>query len=300
MNGRIAFVSVALTVAANPGVMPSALRAETVDPTPYKWTKEFAGQALDLTGYKLSFSDDFNQPSVTVENGKGPWFAPVKPPYGAATFDRPGPDNATYTIGNGVLTIRASRDADGKWHGGSVQTITDAGKGFAQQYGYFEARMKFPNMPGAWPAFWLKSRQEQIDMAMIRPEIDVIEWYGGNPEGHHRSVHLRPSRDPKFHTPDRLAKHWLLSNYSRHTMVDAWHTYGALLTPSYVTIYLDRMEVARFPALDEFKLHFYPIVSLTLYEKDMAMAVSPFALEVDYVYVYQSVQPNPPSDFKPQ
>src|SRR5262245_25696597 len=78
--------------------------AETSDPTPFKWTEQFAGQPLDLTGYELTFSDDFNSQSVTGEYGKGPWLAPVHDSYGVAVFDKPGADNSTYTIANGLLT----------------------------------------------------------------------------------------------------------------------------------------------------------------------------------------------------
>lgn len=301
VNGMIektCLVYITLSAATISGYVPSTLHAETTDPTPYKWTKEFAGEPLDLAGYNVTFSDDFDVPSVTDERGRGPWFAPVKDPYGAALFDRPGGGNTTYTTSNGVLTIRASRTPDGRWHGGNMQTVNSLGKGFAQQYGYFEARMKFPDKLGAWPAFWLKTAQEQVDMAMIRPEIDVIEWYGGDRTGHHRTVHLRPARSAEFRTPGRLSAHWSSGNYSRHSMVGEWHTYGALITPTLLKVYLDRKEVARFPTLDEFKLAFYPIVSLTLYQEDVAKAVPPIDLEVDYVRIYSSRLPNPPTDFR--
>ncbi len=40
-------------------------------------------------------------------------------------------------------------------------------------------------------------------------------------------------------------------------------------------VYVDRKEVSRFKTFDEYKLPLYPLVSLTLYEKDVAKAVSP-------------------------
>jgi beta-glucanase (GH16 family) len=290
--GLVAWV---LSPASHAGTLEVA--GETSDPTPYKWTEEFAGQPLALKDeYRLVFEDQFNAPSVTDERGKGPWFAPVHSPYGAATFDAPSTSNSTYTIRGGLLTLRASKSADGKWHAGSAQTVKGTGEGFAQAYGYFEARMKFPVIPGAWCAFWLKSAAEQWDLRMIRPEIDVIEWYGGDPTGHHRTVHLRRSRSPEFHTPGRLPANWYLSNFSRHAdLGGAWHVHGVLITPKLVRIYLDGKEVARFPTLPEHTLAFYPIVSLTLYDKDVQKAVPPIDMQVDYVRVYAPKEPRAPS-----
>ena len=210
-------------------VPSSALRAETANPSAHTWTKEFAGQALDLTGYDLSFSDEFNADTITGNSGSGPWFAPGRASYGLATFDSP--NGSTYTIDDGVMKIRATRAADGKWHAGSAQTVDPSGKGFAQRYGYFEARMKVPAMPGAWCAFWLKSQAEHWDRSIVRTEIDVVEWYGGDPTGHHRAVHLWPP-SKEFRTADRLSEHWYLGNFSRHKeLAGNWHTYGALITP---------------------------------------------------------------------
>jgi beta-glucanase (GH16 family) len=263
------------------------LAAETADPGAYAWTEEFAGQPLDLTGYALTFSDDFDEQSVTDESSKGPWLAPVHSDVGASTWDAPKPGGETYAISDGVLKIRASRDGKGKWHAGNIQTVDRHGRGFAQLYGYFEARMKFPAMPGAWCAFWLKSQAEHWNRTMIRTEIDVVEWYGGDPTGHHRTIHLRPARLKQFRTPGRLTEHWWLSNFSRHDgLAGEWHTYGALITPEQVQVYVDGKEVGRFPTLDEFRTPLYPLVSLTLYEKDVERAVPPFEMEVDYVRVY--------------
>lgn len=263
------------------------LVAETANPSAHAWSEEFAGQPLDLTGYTIAFSDDFDEQSVTGESGKGPWLAPVHSDVGASTWDAPKPAGETYIISDGVLSIRASQGKNGKWHAGNIQTVDRQGRGFAQLYGYFEASMKFPAMPGAWCAFWLKSQAEHWDGTMIRTEVDVVEWYGGDPTGHHRTVHLWPARLKQFRTPGRLTEHWWLSNFSRHDgLAGKWHTYGALITPEQVQIYVDRKEVGRFPTLEEFRTPLYPLVSLTLYEKDVEKAVSPFEMGVDYVRIY--------------
>ena len=258
---------------------------ETDNPDDHAWTEAYAGTPLQLEGYSLTFADEFDADSITADGGEGPWLAPVHDDFGEAVLDPP--NGRTYSIDDGVLTIRATRSRDGVWHGGNIQTVDRLGRGFAQQYGYFEARMKFPDMPGAWCAFWLKSQAEHWDRTMIRTEIDVVEWYGGDPTGHHRTVHLRPPRSKQFITPGRLAEHWWLSNFSRHEgLAGEWHTYGVAVTPDLVTVYVDRREVARFPTLDEFRTPLYPLLSLTLYQEDLDKAVPPIDMQVDYVRIY--------------
>lgn len=270
--------------------------ADTTDPQADSWTEQYAGTALDLTGYDLAFNDDFNLDSITASAGAGPWYAPVHASYGSI-FDTPSPSNQTYSVSNGVLVIRASKKSDG-WHGGNVETVNLAGKGFAQAFGYFEARMKFPNMAGAYPAFWLKSQEEHTNVTIVRPEIDVVEWYGGDAKGLHSSVHLWPPA-AQYIKPGGLAKHWYKSNYSSEAgLAGEWHTYGAMITPQFVIIYLDGKEVCRFPTLDEYKLALYPLITLTLYAQDESKAVPPFDLQVDYVRIYSPKIPEAPASIE--
>ena len=279
---------------------PSAAQiVETADPTQFSWSEDHRREPLTLDGFELTFSDEFDALRVTDESGPGPWFAPVHSDVGASKWDKPSSQSGVYTVANGELRIRATRAPDGVWHAGSIQTADKSGKGFAQQYGYFEARMRFPEKPGAWCAFWLKSQAEHWTPSMIRPEIDVVEWYGGDPKGHHQSVHLWPA-GRQYTTPGRLAKHWGLSNYTGMAELTDhdWHTHGALINEQWVIMYVDRKEVARFPTLEEFKTPLYPLVSLTLYEQDLSKAVPPIDMLVDYVRIYAlPAAPKPPADF---
>jgi beta-glucanase (GH16 family) len=264
-----------------------AADADAVDLATLEWSEDFAGERLSLDGYEMTFADDFDAPSVSDDFGAGPWRAPVHTDFGEATFDRPEHSNRTYTVHDGVLTLQATQDANGRWHGGNIQTVDPHGTGFAQRFGYFEARLRFPPGPGTWIGFWLKSQTEHWNRTISRPEIDVVEWYGGDPTGHHRTVHLWPAERAQFRTAGKLSEHWWLSNFSRHEgLAGEWHTYGALITPERVTIYVDGAEVGSFPALDEFKLPLYPLLSLTMHETDVAQAVGPIRLDVDYVRVY--------------
>jgi beta-glucanase (GH16 family) len=279
-------------------VFGSAGYADTANPYVYSWDMEHEGASLDLSGYVLTFSDEFDASDITDEAGAGKWMAPVHSDVGASTWDKPSAQNGTYTVKDGVLTIRATRASDGKWHSGNIQTMDSHGKGFAQKYGYFEVRAKFPVVPGAWCAFWLKSQTEHLDNSIVRPEIDVFEWYGGDPKGHHETVHLWPPPQ-QFIKAGMVPKHWYKSNYTGlPQLASGWHTHGVLITPDSVVMYVDRKEVARFPTLDEYKLPLYPLVSLTLYDKDLAKATSPIDFQVDYVHIYALRVPGPPADVR--
>src|SRR5688572_7510740 len=103
-------VSVSVALCMTVGLSISDVLAETANPEAYTWTEEFAGQPLDIDDYELTFTDDFDAETITGGSGKGPWWAPVHADFGIATLDPP--NGTTYTINNGVLTIRATRAAD--------------------------------------------------------------------------------------------------------------------------------------------------------------------------------------------
>lgn len=299
MSRNIAIAFVPACTLACASFEAEVAQAETSNPNDYQWSEEHRGEPLDLTGFRLTFADEFDSFQISGPTGNALWKAPVHSDVGSSLWDIPSPQSDIYTVKDGILRIRARKTPDGRWHAGNIQTVDAAGNGFSQQYGYFEARIQFPAMPGAWCAFWLKSQPEHIDKSLVRPEIDVVEWYGGDPKGHHQTVHLWPP-DGKYITPGRLAKHWYRSNYTGMPEIGTgWHTHGVLITPQWVIMYVDRKEVSRFKTFDEYKLPLYPLVSLTLYEKDVAKAVSPFDMQVDYVRIYDRKIPNPPEMKKP-
>ena len=120
---------------------------------PGDWTEQYVGSPLDLTGYQLTFADEFNTLDVTSNRGTGPWYAPVNPGYGSAKFIGPEASNSPFSVANGKLTISMTQQPDGTWQSGTMQTANSAGQGFAQTYGYFEMRAAFHGGAGAWPAF---------------------------------------------------------------------------------------------------------------------------------------------------
>ena len=245
-----------------------------------KWDDSASGEELDLKDHQLLFEEDFDKKEL-----RGPKvFAPVHAPFGAGSFDQP--TGEAYDIVDGTLVLKAYKQ-NGKWRSGSVQTADMAqslgrapfagDKGFACDTCYFETRLKFPKgiVRGLWSGFWLLSPEGPNGHV----EIDAIEWYGGDPKGHHQSVHIWP-KDRKLHA--------FRSNYTgMATITDGeWHTYGAQVRDSIVHIYTDRKEVSRVALPDEFDTSYYALVTLAVQQKEAQIATEPFSMEVDYIRAY--------------
>jgi hypothetical protein len=213
---------------------------------------------------------------------------------GLTTFD--GPGGEAYRISDGVLSISAYQGADGKNHGGNIQS-TSANQAYQGhqivpgQLGltctgcYWEARIRFPRAQGTWGAFWLLTPDNPVNRGHL--EVDGIEYYGlVDKRGHHHGVHRWRNGNSSGDLGD-------------YTGMDAiadfeWHTYGIDLRgaatldgkPALV-IYFDGREVGRLAAdADYFSSPFYYLLTLTLNPKDKQWTV-PQAMEVDFVRVFR-------------
>jgi len=245
-----------------------------------KWDGSTEGTAIDLNGHQVLFNEDFDTKAL-----EGPKvFAPVHAPFGAGTFDAPAGE--AYDVSEGTLILKAYKQ-DNAWRSGSVQTADlaqssgrtefDGTRGFACADCYFETRLKFPKgvVHGLWAGFWLLSPEA----ANGHTEIDVLEWYGGDPKGHHKSVHVWP-KDRHLHA--------FKSDYTgMSAIIDGnWHTYGAQIRDGTVYIYTDRKEVAKVAVSEEFKTSYYALVTLAVLPKEAKVAEAPFSIAVDYIRAY--------------
>ncbi len=259
-------------------------------PTALGWTEPASPTPLDLTGYHATFGDEFDRLNITADGGKGPWYAPVHSSFGEAQFEPPGPagpfkivHGGPLGIGGSALAISANRDKGG-WRSGLIQTLDSHGRGFAQQYGYFEMRAKLPKGQATWPAFWLLTQNGLTDPTVTRGEIDVLEQYGSSPEKIHSSVHLWPAA---ARNAGGLPGHWYKSEkIPVGDMSSAFHRYGVMLTPQWVITYYDGLETSRFPMLAQYRTPVYMLVDLTMHPKGLAQATNPSVMLVDYVKAY--------------
>ena len=254
------------------------------------WDGSHKGEALALTGYTKTFEDNFESLSTITDGvtGTGPWYAPARPDTSLAHFLSPLQSPATFSIDPpGVLAITMQK-VDTSWYSGHIQTVNNVGDGFAQRFGYFEARMAFEKAV-SWPAFWLYTPKAYEGPGQARAEIDVIEAYGDNDyAGYHMTVHRR-TRDSQIHRSNYsgLSSTQNMAIWGWNDMFDGqFHRYGCMVTPDWITIYLDGKELSRFPTFPEAKLPLYMRVTLAMQNEFVASATSPTRLWVDYVRAY--------------
>ena len=239
---------------------------------------------LDLRGYRLSFEDRFERPDIVADGRRGRWFAPVHAPYGRAKFLAPGPDGP-FAPGPRGLSIQATKWSDGGWRSGTMQTVDSRGRGFFQEYGYFEMRAKLPTGAATWPSFWLLTEDGYKRPSRTRGEIDVLEAYGSDVDRMHSSVHLWPSR--RADGGLTLARHWYAS--ARITVRGAqtgFHDYGVKVDPQTTTFYFDHHAVLTRPTLPEHRTAFYMVISLAMNPKGLDQTDSPQVLQVQRVRAY--------------
>jgi hypothetical protein len=274
---QLAFLSIAiaLLLAAlllrTDGLLPRALQAGS------NWWSNpaaFAAQAdsnaligshLQIPpGYHLTFEDDFNELSISDTDGNpARWYSQTiqcclfdtsKPstPTHMATLHAPGEQRPfTLVPGEGLsIELRKSHD---QWYSGVLATVDHQGRGFAQQYGYFEMKAQFPDAPGTWPAFWLLN-QAALTGGRSPVEIDVVESYMQFPSYINTTLHdwAPPART--------IAEHQArVSDLSQ-----GFHSFAMLWTHDVIEFACDGIIYYTTPTTESMRQPFYPIIDLGL------------------------------------
>lgn len=236
------------------------------------------GQELDLSGFRVSFSDEFDSLSVSPWGPRTRWIAhtPWNGDFGDARFADPRP-GFPFTTENGVLRIEARKDAEGTWESGLLAANDLKGNGFAQMFGYFEARAKLPSGPGVWPAFWLMGTERQ----RYATEIDVMEFYGHEPNAFQSYYHVWSMNNvyPARHVPHPQRVDFDLTQ--------DWHRFGVMIDRRTTTFYLDGRSYWSFETPPEFVQPMFPLVNLALGSGfPIADTPNPSHFLVDYVRIY--------------
>jgi hypothetical protein len=260
------------------------------DWAPAEWDGSHKGQPLDLTGYKKTFADDFDSVATITDGvtGTGPWYAPARPDTSLAHFLSPSQTPVTFSMDTpGVLTITMQKIGS-SWYSGHIQTVDNVGEGFAQRYGYFEAKMAFDKAV-SWPAFWLYTPKPDEGPDQARAEIDVIEAYGDNDyDGYHMAVHRRSSAgNVSKGNYSGLSSVQNMGIWGWNDMFDSqFHRYGCLVTRNWIIVYLDRKELSRFPTFPEARRPLFMRVTLAMQNAFVDRATNPTHIRLDYVRAY--------------
>jgi beta-glucanase (GH16 family) len=190
-------------------------------------------------------------------------------------------------VADGVLQIRAQEktvftlDAEGKGKtydytsgmisSGRETSDTTAPIGFSFQYGYIEIRAKVPKGRGLWSAFWLSPAIHNP-----KPEIDVLEILGHEPEVVHMSFHYSDQRSKET---------WSGPDYSAD-----WHVFAVDWRPEEIVWYIDGVERWRYVESEHIPATpMYLLVNLAVGGWAGApddSTIFPSYYEIDYVRVW--------------
>jgi beta-glucanase (GH16 family) len=189
-----------------------------------------APDADPLAGWKLSWSDEFNDAAGTKPNpmywgydlGGGGWGVSQLQVYTNTAA------NAS-TDGKGNLAITAIKDAQGTFTSARLKT---QGK-FEQAYGRFEMRAKVTTGNGMWPAFWMLGNNFGPTPWPDCGEIDIMEIRGTAPYTNLGSLH-----GPGYSGMHPLTGHDSLPD-GGPSLSDDYHLYAIEWETNVVRFYLD-------------------------------------------------------------
>jgi len=234
------------------------------------------------SGYCLRFSTNFN-PLNLSPNGLGSfnWYNP------GIWWEAAAP-SANISIKNGTLNL--------VWTSGqptsdtSVSTTaTDGSHYLGWHYGYFEVRMRWDTVVGAWPAIWMIPIQNILSPSDEQGELDIFEGQGITPNAFYGTIHdWKNNQDIANNN---------CCNTAQLPAVDfsQFHTYGALWTPGNVTWYLDNkplFSAATYPVFEDVKQKYFLIIGSQeganwTYGDMTGVTASQIGMQAEWVRIWQ-------------
>ncbi len=248
--------------------------------------------AIDPSKFKLSFDEEFNSLSLWTGPGStGRWrtdygwygdrdglrartLSGEKEIYIDPTMKGAGTTPigvSPFTIDKGVLTITAAPTPDSLksalYNMDYTSGLLTTRESFAQQYGYFEARIQVPSGSGFWPTFWLLPPD-----GAWPPEIDIMENYG--------------SALSTFtaHTAESGKNTQVAGSDFDPNVADAFHTYGFLWTADTLSWYLDGVKIFETATPADYNKPMYMLLNLAV--QGSAADGMTGEMNVDYVRAY--------------
>ncbi len=252
--------------------------------------------SLNLSGYKLTFDDEFNSLSVS-QTGAGTTYADTRAEwringatadigFGSTSFVDPASGYNPFSVQNGALTItaipkQASSATPGAWQSGLITTQGN----FSQTYGYFEIRADFSNDPSAWDAFWLLPNKQSsaTNTDASHQELDIVEHYGNNDAGVYSTIHTTDPQPAGVRWQDNRQV------YSELSQPSGYHTYGMNWQADRITYYVDGQEVGSQATPSDLNTPMYILANLAV-QSNAPTTGSPMTSKIDYIRVYSNDQ----------
>jgi beta-glucanase (GH16 family) len=187
-----------------------------------------ASPSVDLPGYQLTWSDEFDGDGLDGSR----WSVRT-----GARRDAINSADAISVYG-GTLTI-TTFTGGGTHFTGFIDT---AGK-YEPIFGFLEARIRFGPSPGEWSAFWLQSPTHGNpigDPASAGAEIDIAEHRAVNTTGVDISAQFSSAVHWDGYADDhKSVTSGLTPSPPGPSLSGAWHVYGLLWTMGGYSVFLD-------------------------------------------------------------
>lgn len=244
-------VTAALTVAMGASVAVMPMSAATAAPTGVEGVDSATSTSglptAVASGYKLTFSDEFNGPLDTSKWGYQ--YGCFDPGQRSQAQYTDSPDNVSVRDGYLNLTARYS-PMKTKWDGSQVARTCKSGsttydapftsgmittKYAAPASGFYaEARIKLPTARSSWSSFWATGTDEKLGGWPGNGEVDVFEAKGYDPTYLMSNVH-----SPRASNPKKTEQHQGMMHGDTATSQSEFHTYGVLKTADAIEFYFD-------------------------------------------------------------
>lgn len=256
-----------------------------------------------FTRLPLKLDQEFTDPSSIFDEAAAPsgssfHACTYDSANGAATQRSRNQTPVTYTFsGTEAAIIMQQTD---KWYSGGFCSLNIDGQGnyWDPSDGplYVEWTCRVSPGKGSWPGLWLKNRNEFFNPRGSRVEIDVGEFYGGDPMANHESLHMWP---PDMPWPGRITTHQYTSNYTGMKSGGPWplapisltdnnyHKIAVSIDKAWLVYYVDDYETCRIPSMRVFFQQLYILVDLALNPAELTIAVSPIAMGMKSIKVRQ-------------
>lgn len=247
-----------------------------------------SAQSAVPDGYRLVFADEFR--NNDLDGGKwntsyrwgSTWIINGEKQFYVDQLTNPWFGYKPFSFDGEFMYITATPTPGYLWQNAIDQpylsgTLTTYNK-FNMKYGYVEMRAKLPKGRGLWSAFWLLHQHDDRQ----RPEIDVVEYIGHQPDLLYQTYHWvdgwNARRTPSYEAygPD----------YSQD-----FHTYAVKWEPGVITWYVDG--IARNQVVDSnvSSEEMYLLVNLAVggwWPGDPDGSTQfPATMAVDYIRAYQ-------------
>ncbi|MEO8273864.1 MAG: glycoside hydrolase family 16 protein [Chloroflexota bacterium] len=180
------------------------------------------------------------------------------------------------SAGNGYCRITADRRSTPSGRAFASAALSTYNT-FAQRYGVFEARIRYPKGPGMWPAFWLLAEGSK----QTPPEVDIFEAYPGPGTG-------SSGADVAVFSNHYSGGTQYVAFDGGSDLTGAWHIWRFEWTPDAMVLRLDGVKVGTLTGHVP-TVRMYPIINLALgapgYRIDGSTPDLAF-MDIDYLRVY--------------